>query len=312
MADGLPFSRLCVIGGGLIGTSLARAAKASDAGIETVIADASASVVATIRDKGFADRATTNVLDAVTGADLVVLAVPVGAMGAVGAAIAPSLKDGAVVSDVGSVKNSVLEDLAAVLPDHVHLIPGHPVAGAEKSGPEASRATLFVNRWSILTPPEDADPAAVARLRAFWESIGAMVEIMDAAHHDLVLAVTSHLPHLIAFTIVGTADDLETVHKSEVMKFSAGGFRDFTRIAASDPVMWRDIFLNNREAVIEVLGRFSEELSVLQRAIRWGDGAALEAAFSRTRAIRRGIVEIGQDTDREDFGRDLPAPYSQS
>ena len=237
---------------------------------------------------------------AVVDAELVILAVPVGAMAAIAAEIAGDLAPGAIVSDVGSVKSRVLADLTAALPG-VIIVPGHPVAGTEKSGPDAGFATLFADRWCILTPAEPG-PAS-ERVAAFWTRIGARVEIMDAAHHDRVLAVTSHLPHLIAYSIVGTASDLETVTRSEVIKFSAGGFRDFTRIAASDPVMWRDVFLNNKDAVLETLGRFTEDLVALQRAIRWSEGDTLEALFTRTRDIRRSIIDEGQDTEEPDFGR---------
>jgi cyclohexadieny/prephenate dehydrogenase len=240
---------------------------------------------------------------AVIDADLVVLAVPVLAMMKVAAQIAPDLPAGCVVSDTGSVKASVLADLAEALPEGTAIIPAHPVAGTENSGPDAGFAALFDGRWCILTPPAGANAFAVARVSEFWSRLGAKVEIMDAAHHDLVLAVTSHLPHLIAYSIVGTASDLESVTRSEVIKYSAGGFRDFTRIAASDPVMWRDVFLSNKDAVLDVLQRFSEDLTALQRAIRWGDGNYLEALFTRTRAVRRGIVDEGQDTGDADFGR---------
>ncbi len=236
-------------------------------------------------------------------ADLVILCAPVGAMGAIAREIGPHLAPGAIVSDVGSVKASIIAAVAPHLPASVHFVPAHPVAGTEYSGPEAGFAALFVNRWSILTPPEGTDPKAVARLAAFWRAAGANVETMQPAHHDLVLAITSHVPHLIAYNIVGTAADLEEVTRSEVIKFSAGGFRDFTRIAASDPIMWRDIFLNNKEAVLEMLGRFTEDLTALQRMIRRGDGQGLSDLFTRTRAIRRGIIEQGQETAAPDFGR---------
>jgi cyclohexadieny/prephenate dehydrogenase len=256
--------------------------------------------------------------DAVEGADLVIVSIPVGACGPVAAEIAPYLKAGAIVSDVGSVKGSVVRDMAPHLPKNVHFVPAHPVAGTEYSGPDAGFAELFVNRWCILTPPEGTDPNAVEKLAEFWRLIGANVETMAPDHHDLVLAVTSHLPHLIAYTIVGTADELQTVTRSEVLKFSAGGFRDFTRIAASDPTMWRDVFLANKDAVLEMLGRFNEDISLLTKAIRNGDGDALFEHFTRTRAIRKGIVQIGQDSASPDFGRPhpdlphepMPKPYA--
>jgi len=240
---------------------------------------------------------------AVAGADLVVLCVPVGAMEAVACEIAPFLEPGATVTDVGSVKGAVIAAVAPHLPRTVHFIPGHPLAGTEHSGPAAGFAALFDNRWCLLTPLPDADPGAVSDLSAFWTALGARVDTMDADHHDLVLAVTSHVPHLIAYTMVGVADDLRRVTETEVINYSAAGFRDFTRIAASDPVMWRDVFLNNREATLDILGRFTEELFALQRAVRRGDGAHLQAYFTRTRAIRRGIIEAGQDTPAPDFGR---------
>ena len=237
-------------------------------------------------------------------ADLVVLATPVGAFGPLGQRRCPGfLKPGAILSDVGSVKTAVVRDVGPFVPDGVHLIPAHPVAGTEQSGPEAGFAELFDGRWCILTPPPGADAAAVEKLKMFWQRMGSQVEIMDPKHHDLVLAITSHVPHLIAYNIVGTAADLETVTEGEVIKFSAGGFRDFTRIAASDPTMWRDVFLNNREAVLEMLGRFNEDLSLLQRAIRWGDGDMLFNLFTRTRAIRRSIIDVGQDIAEPNFGR---------
>jgi cyclohexadieny/prephenate dehydrogenase len=248
----------------------------------------------------------TNV-EAVKDADLVILCIPVGACGAVAEEIGDHLKPGAIVSDVGSVKGAVVKDMAPHLPASAHFVPAHPVAGTEHSGPDSGFAELFINRWCILTPPEGTDPDAVERLRTFWAALGARVEIMTPDHHDLVLAITSHLPHLIAYTIVGTADELAQVTSSEVIKFSAGGFRDFTRIAASDPIMWRDVFLANKEAVLEMLGTFNEDLSKLTRAIRRGDGEALFEHFTRTRAIRRGIVEIGQDSAAPDFGR----PHAQ-
>lgn len=298
----LPFARVTIIGLGLIGSSVARAVKAAMPEVRVTGFDADPAVRERSRELGFCDDVADTAGTAVIDAGLVILCVPVGAMGAVAETITTDLPADAIVSDVGSCKQSVAEALAAALP-HATIIPAHPVAGTEKSGPDAGFATLFKGRWCILTPPADAPEAAVEALSSFWQRLGADVEIMDARHHDLVLAVTSHLPHLIAYTIVGTADDLEEVTQSEVIKYSAGGFRDFTRIAASDPVMWRDVFLNNKEAVLEMLQRFSEDLTALQRAIRYGKGDDLEALFARTRDIRRSIVEQGQDDDAPDFGR---------
>ena len=298
----LPFSRVAIIGLGLIGSSVARAIRAEMPTVHLTGHDGSAEVRDIARSLDLCDDVTDQPGTAVIDADLVILCVPVGAMGEAAAAIAKDLPEGAVVSDVGSSKASVMAALQAALPGHT-IIPAHPVAGTENSGPEAGFASLFKGRWCILTPPAGADPVAVERLSSFWTALGAEVEIMDAAHHDLVLAVTSHLPHLIAYTIVGTASDLESVTQSEVIKYSAGGFRDFTRIAASDPTMWRDVFLNNKDAVLEMLQRFSEDLSALQRAIRWDDGDALFDLFTRTRAIRRSIIEQGQDDAAPDFGR---------
>ncbi|MGL4445653.1 MAG: prephenate/arogenate dehydrogenase family protein, partial [Alsobacter sp.] len=272
-----------------------------------VAADASPAVRARVAELGLADVVADDAAAGARDADLVVLCVPVGACGAVAAEIAPVLKPGAIVSDVGSVKGSVVAQVQPLLPDNVHFVPAHPVAGTEQSGPDAGFATLFQGRWSILTPPDGTDPEAIERVRAFWEGLGSNVEVMTPTHHDLVLAITSHVPHLIAYNIVGTAADLEQVTQSEVIKFSAGGFRDFTRIAASDPTMWRDVFLNNKDAVLEMLGRFNEDLSALQRAIRWGDGDALFNLFARTRTIRRGIIDLGQETAEPDFGRRKPA-----
>ena len=297
------FDKIALIGAGLIGGSIARAARAQVLAREIVVTARSAQTRARVVELGFADRVTNTAADAVKDADLVILCVPVGVCGDVAREIAPHLKPGAIVSDVGSVKGTVLRDLTTHLPPGVHVIPAHPVAGTEYSGPDSGFAELFINRWCILTPPPEADAAAVERLAAFWRALGANVEIMTAEHHDLVLAVTSHLPHLIAYTIVGTADELEGVTQSEVFKFSAGGFRDFTRIAASDPTMWRDVFLTNKDAVLEMLGEFQEDLSKLTRAIRRGDGDALFEHFTRTRAIRRGIVSMGQETASPDFGR---------
>jgi cyclohexadieny/prephenate dehydrogenase len=298
----LPFARVAIIGLGLIGSSVARAIRANMPAVRITGYDADADVRERARELGLCDDVADHSGTAVIDAGLVLLCVPVGAMGAVAAEFADDLPADAIVSDVGSCKQSVADALTAALPGAT-IIPAHPVAGTEKSGPDAGFATLFQGRWCILTPPADAAEAAVEALSTFWQRLGADVEIMDARHHDLVLAITSHLPHLIAYTIVGTADDLRDVTQSEVIKYSAGGFRDFTRIAASDPVMWRDVFLNNREAVLEMLQRFSEDLTALQRAIRYGKGDELETLFARTRDIRRSIVEQGQDDDVPDFGR---------
>ena len=303
MAKKAIFDRLALIGIGLIGSSIARAAASKGLVGHIAISSRTAATLTRARQLGLGDSYHREAAEAASNADLVIVSVPVGASGAVARAIAPGLERGAIVSDVGSVKKSVIRQMQPHIPQGVHFIPAHPIAGTEYSGPDAGFATLFENRWCILTPTPDADPAAIARISAFWRGCGSHVEVMSAEHHDLVLAVTSHLPHLIAYNIVGTADDLETVTKSEVIKFSAAGFRDFTRIAASDPTMWRDVFLHNREAVLEVLGRFTEDLFALQRAIRWGDGKALFDLFTRTRAIRRGIIEAGQETEAPDFGR---------
>ena len=300
------FARLALIGFGLIGGSIARAARAQGLASEIVTTARSAKTRARVAELGLVDSVVETNAEAVKDADLVILCIPVGACGPVAQEIAAHLKPGTIVSDVGSVKGAVVRDMAPFLPDNVHFIPAHPVSGTEHSGPDSGFAELFINRWCILTPPEGTDANAVEKLRAFWAALGAKVEIMTPDHHDLVLAITSHLPHLIAYTIVGTADELGQVTSSEVIKFSAGGFRDFTRIAASDPTMWRDVFLANKEAVLEMLGTFNEDLSKLTRAIRRGDGEALFEHFTRTRAIRRGIVEIGQDSAAPDFGRPHP------
>ncbi len=297
------FDTIAIVGLGLIGSSIARAARAQGA-VRSIVATArSPQTRKRVVELGIADKVVETNAEAVEGADLVIVCVPVGVCGAVAKEIGPHLKAGATISDVGSVKGSIVRDMGPHLPKTVHFVPAHPVAGTEHSGPDAGFAELFMNRWCILTPPEGTDAQAVDRLAAFWRLLGANVETMTPDHHDLVLAVTSHLPHLIAYTIVGTADELETVTRSEVLKFSAGGFRDFTRIAASDPVMWRDVFLNNKEAVLEMLGRFNEDVSALTKAIRRGDGEALYEHFTRTRAIRRGIIDAGQDTPAADFGR---------
>ena len=300
------FDRILIVGLGLIGSSMARAVRRKNLARVIVAADASAAVRARVAELGLADVVADDVRSGAAGAELVVLCVPVGACGSVAAEMAPALAPGCIVSDVGSVKGAVVAQVQPLLPDHAHFVPAHPVAGTEQSGPDAGFATLFQGRWSILTPPEGTDPAAIEQVRAFWEGLGSNVEVMTPTHHDLVLAITSHVPHLIAYNIVGTAADLEQVTQSEVIKFSAGGFRDFTRIAASDPTMWRDVFLNNKEAVLEMLGRFNEDLSALQRAIRWGDGETLFNLFARTRAIRRGIIDLGQETAEPDFGRRKP------
>jgi cyclohexadieny/prephenate dehydrogenase len=301
------FGKIALIGFGLIGGSIARAARQQGLAGELVATDRSATSRARVAELGIVDRVVETNAEAVKDADLVILSIPVGACGGVAAEIGPHLKPGAIVSDAGSVKGAVVRDMAPHLPAGVHFVPAHPVTGTEHSGPDAGFAELFINRWCILTPPEGTDPDAVERLRAFWTALGAKVDVMTPDHHDLVLAITSHLPHLIAYTIVGTADELEGVTQSEVLKFSAGGFRDFTRIAASDPTMWRDVFLTNKDAVLEMLGTFTEDLSKLTRAIRRGDGEALFEHFTRTRAIRRGIIEIGQDSAAPDFGR----PHAQ-
>jgi len=302
MAEAPVFDTVAIVGLGLIGSSIARAARVFGAARRIVALDASPQALARVRELGIADEASGD-YETLRSADFVVFCVPVGASGAVACDIAPYLKPGAIVSDVGSVKGAVVAQAAPHLPAGVHFIPAHPIAGTEFSGPDAGFATLFENRWCILTPPDGADDAALGRLVAFWRRIGARVEVMSAEHHDRVLTLTSHLPHLIAYTIVGTADDFGDETRSEVIKFSASGFRDFTRIAASDPTMWRDIFLHNRDAVLEMLARFNADLASLQGMIEKGDGDGLFEFFTRTRAIRRSIVEQGQDTAAADFGR---------
>ncbi|HRD27939.1 MAG TPA: prephenate/arogenate dehydrogenase family protein [Caulobacter sp.] len=304
---GLLFDQLTIVGCGLIGSSIARVAREKGVAGSIVVADPSDPVRERVAALGLADRVTGDIGDGVTGADLVIFATPVLAIGEAMAAAAGHLKPGAIVTDVGSVKGVVAEALAAHAPAGVFVIPGHPIAGTEHSGPDAGFAELFDGRWTILTPLASDEPGyaeAVAKLSAFWRACGAQVEVMDAAHHDLVLAITSHLPHLIAYNIVGTASDLEGVTEGEVMKYSAGGFRDFTRIAASDPTMWRDIFVANKDAVLEVLGRFTEDLQALSRAIRWGEADKLHDLFTRTRAIRRGVIALGQESPEPNFGRD--------
>ena len=298
----MSFERVVLIGLGLLGGSIGLAMREALPGTVTIGYDADPATRARAQQRGLTQSVVESAAEAVVGADLVILCVPVGAMASVAAEIAPALREDAIISDVGSAKGTVARALAAALPGH-QIIPAHPVAGTERSGPDAGFAELFRCRWCILTPGPEVAPASLARLTAFWEALGARVEVMEADHHDLVLAVTSHIPHLIAYTIVGTASDLEQVTESEVIKYSAGGFRDFTRIAASDPTMWRDVFLANRGAVLEMLGRFTEDLTALQRAIRNGDGDALFDLFTRTRAIRRQVIEQGQDDARPDFGR---------
>lgn len=306
-----PFQRIAIIGMGLIGSSIMRACRKNGLAAEIIGIDRDADVRARAMALGLADRITGDAAKGIVGADHIILCVPVMANAALAATIGPHLATGAIVSDVGSVKGAVVRDITPHLPASVAFVPAHPVAGTEHSGPEAGFAELFVNRWSILTPPAGTPEPAIQRIQAFWEAMGANVEVMTPERHDLVLAITSHVPHLIAYNIVGTAADMETVTQSEVIKFSAGGFRDFTRIAASDPTMWRDVFLTNKEAVLEMLGRFNEDLLALQRMIRWGDGDGLHELFTRTRAIRRGIIASGQETPAPDFGRrtaEIPNP----
>ena len=297
------FERMALIGIGLIGSSLAQAARQRGLVKEIAISTRSEATLRRAEELGLGDSYSVDAAVAVEGADLVILCVPVGANEAIAKWIAPALKKGAILTDAGSTKGSVVEQISPHVPEGVHFIPGHPIAGTEQSGPDAGFPTLFDQRWCILTPPENTDPDALEKLKAFWQGCGSDVDLMDPKHHDLVLAIVSHLPHVIAYNIVGTADDLEAVTKSEVIKYSASGFRDFTRLAASDPTMWRDVCLNNKDAILEMLARFSEDLSALQRAIRWGDGDKLFDMFERTRSIRRSIIEAGQETDAPDFGR---------
>ncbi len=302
------FDRVALIGLGLIGSSLCHIMRREQLAGHISGHARSAATRGTAKELHLCDSIHESAAAAVRDADLVILCAPVGVCGEIAREIAPVLKPGAILTDVGSVKAAIVRDVGAHVPDGVHFIPGHPIAGTEQSGPESGFAELFTGRWCILTPPPGSDTRAVSKLEEFWRACGSNVEIMTAEHHDLVLAITSHLPHLIAYNIVATAADLEEVTDSEVIKYSAGGFRDFTRIAASDPTMWRDVFLNNRDAVLEMLGRFSEDLSALQRAIRWGDGEALYTLFSRAREIRRGIIAAGQDTAAPNFGRNAVKP----
>ncbi|WP_274423108.1 prephenate/arogenate dehydrogenase family protein [Chelativorans sp. YIM 93263] len=297
------FEKIALVGIGLIGSSLARVIRRETLARTVAITTRRAETLARARTLGLGDSYYDDAAEAVTDADLVIVSVPVGASEAVAAEIAGALKPGAIVTDVGSTKGSVIGQMAPHMPSHVHFIPGHPIAGTEHSGPDAGFADLFEGRWCILTPLAETDEDALAKLTRFWERCGSRVDTMDPEHHDMVLAIVSHLPHIIAYNIVGTADDLETVTKSEVIKYSASGFRDFTRLAASDPTMWRDVCLHNRDAILEMLARFSEDLSALQRAVRWGDGEKLFDLFTRTRAVRRSIIEAGQEIDVPDFGR---------
>ena len=297
------FDRVALIGLGLIGSSLSHAMRRRNLA-RTIVGTAQSEKTreAALR-LGLVDSVYATAAEAVRDADLVILCAPVGACSGLAKEMASALRLGAIVTDVGSVKGAIVRDVGPYVPAGVHFIPGHPIAGTEHSGPEAGFAELYDGRWCVLTPPAGTDPAAIEKLSAFWRACGSHVEVMDADHHDMVLAITSHVPHLIAYNIVNTARHLERVTDTEVIKFSAGGFRDFTRIAASDPVMWRDVFLNNREAVLEMLGRFSEDLTALQRAIRFGEGETLHKLFVEARETRRGIIQAGQDTEAPDFGR---------
>lgn len=297
------FQRIAIIGFGLIGSSIARATRQRNLAKTIVAIDSNKDARQTIKLQGLAERITEDAIAGIRGADLILFCTPVGSYGHIAQEIGEHIEKGTIVSDVGSVKQAAVEAIAPHMPEGVHFIGGHPVAGTEQSGPESGFASLFINRYCILTPEPTSDLQALDKLKRFWKGLGSLVEEMTPQHHDLVLAITSHIPHLIAYNIVGTAADLETVTQSQVIKFSAGGFRDFTRIAASDPTMWRDVFLNNRDAVLEMLGRFNEDLSALARAIRWGDGDTLFNLFSRTRSIRRSIISMGQETSEPNFGR---------
>ncbi|OLP42858.1 prephenate/arogenate dehydrogenase family protein [Rhizobium oryziradicis] len=297
------FDRIALIGIGLIGSSIARGVREKGLAKDIVISTRSLETLKRAEELQLGDHYTPSAAEAVKDADLVIVSVPVGASESVAKQIAAHLKPGAIVTDVGSTKASVIAQMAPHLPSHVHFIPGHPLAGTEKSGPDAGFADLFKGRWCIFTPLPDTDPKALARLVAFWEALGSKTDQMEPEHHDKVLAIVSHLPHIIAYNIVGTADDLAAVTESEVIKYSASGFRDFTRLAASDPTMWRDICLHNKDAILEMLARFSEDLASLQRSIRWGEGDKLFELFSRTRTVRRSIIDAGQDVDVPDFGR---------
>lgn len=297
------FEKIALVGIGLIGSSLARVIRREGLAQHVAIATRSETTLARASELDLGSSYTTDAREAVRDADLVIVSVPVGSSGEVAEEIAPALKKGAILTDVGSTKASVIAQIEPHVPDGVHFIPGHPLAGTEKSGPDAGFAELFENRWCIFTPLAGTDPAALEKLSEFWRRCGSNIDTMDPQHHDMTLAIVSHLPHIIAYNIVGTADDLQSVTKSEVIKYSASGFRDFTRLAASDPTMWRDVCLHNKDAILEMLARFSEDLASLQRAIRWGDGEKLFDLFTRTRAVRRSIIEAGQDIDAPDFGR---------
>jgi cyclohexadieny/prephenate dehydrogenase len=302
MAD-IHFGKIALIGIGLIGSSLARAIARGKIASHIAISTRSAETLQRAEELGLGNSYHLSAADAVKDADLVIVSVPVGASGAVAESISGALKPGAILTDAGSTKTSVIQQMRPYVPEGVHFIAGHPIAGTEYSGPDAGFASLFDNRWCILTPEPGTSPGAIGTLTRFWESIGSRIDTMDPAHHDMVLAIVSHLPHIIAYNIVGTASHLEAVTNTEVIKYSASGFRDFTRLAASDPVMWRDVCLNNKDAILEMLARFSEDLSALQRSIRFGDGEALFDLFTRTRAVRRSIIEAGQETAAPDFGR---------
>lgn len=298
------FPKLLIVGGGLIGSSIARAARHYGLSDHIAVADKSVNTVAQIKALGFADSVDTHVAKLAAQADLVMLCVPVGTMGAIASTLIPAMKEGAILSDVGSVKGAVIEAIRPHLKPGVHFIPGHPIAGTENSGPAAGFAKLFEKRYHILTPLHEVETPQLQSLIAFWEGMGSEVAVMSAERHDTVLATTSHLPHLLAFTLVGTAMDMERVTDNDVVRYSAGGFRDFTRIAASDPIMWRDVFLSNKDAVLNVVDRYIEDLSALKRAIRWDEADYLEQRFEKTRNIRRHIIDAGQDTDKPNFGRD--------
>jgi len=299
------FDRIALIGIGLIGSSLARVVRREKLASHVAISTRSAATLRRAEELKLGDSYHTDLAEGVKDADLVIVSVPVGSSGEVAEIIAPALKPGAIVTDVGSTKGSVIAQMQPHIPSGVHFIPGHPLAGTEKSGPDAGFAALFENRWCIFTPLPDTDPEALEKLSEFWRRCGSNIDVMDPQHHDMVLAIVSHLPHIIAYNIVGTADDLQNVSKSEVIKYAASGFRDFTRLAASDPTMWRDVCLHNRDAILEMLSRFSEDLASLQRAIRWGDGQKLFDLFTHTRGVRRSIIDAGQEVDVPDFGRQV-------